>query len=341
MNTSLFNFDLPKNLIAQKPARRRELSNLMVLDRKTKNITLCKFSRIADFLKKDDVLVLNNTKVVRARISARRESGGVVEILVLKGEKPGRRTVKCLLKPLKKIQEGETLLIGKEHSCRLIKKINGIAELSFNANVGKIMEKHGRIPLPPYIHEENQDFSRYQTVFSKYAGAVAAPTAGLHFTKELLEKIEKKGVEILFITLHVGYGTFTPIRTEEIETHLMESEYFSIPPETARIINKARREKRRIIACGTTVARTLEDAAVKKGNSFFLKSASGFTDKYIYPPYKFKIADALITNFHTPSSSLLVLTSAFAGRKFLLSSYREAVKRKWRFFSFGDCMFIH
>jgi len=341
LRSSLFNFALPEELIAQKPAKTREASALLVFDRKSGKRRFEKFSAIGKYFKKGDVLVLNDTKVIPARLRANRKSGGKVEIFVLRqcGEHE-QNLWECLIKPLKKVKIGETLIIKDPLQCEIAEKTEGRAIVRFSGEVKDILASHGKIPFPPYIHEAKQDPSRYQTVFAKNEGAVAAPTAGLHFTKKILSALQKKGVEILFITLHTGFGTFTPLRGNTIEEHRMDEEFFTIPEQTARGVNRAIAEKRRVFACGTTVARTLESNARKKNGVMTALHGSGLTSMYIRPPYKFKIVKALITNFHTPLSSLIVLVSAFAGRKNIMECYAEAVKRGLRFFSFGDAMLI-
>ncbi|MEA2082493.1 MAG: tRNA preQ1(34) S-adenosylmethionine ribosyltransferase-isomerase QueA [Elusimicrobiota bacterium] len=339
VRSSLFDFDLPGELIAQKPAKKRDGSNLMVFDRSNGKRHLEKFSSIAGYFKKGDVLILNNTKVIPARLSAKRKTGGKVEIFVLRHVKK-QKLYECLIKPLKKVKTGETLLLKNSFKCTVIEKIKGRAIIEFNADIKEILSLCGKIPFPPYIHEKKQDPRRYQTVFAENEGAVAAPTAGLHFTKEILRKLKRKGVEINFITLHTGFGTFTPLRGQTIEEHQMDEEFFTISEKTAGTVNRAVTEKRRVFACGTTVTRTLESNAYKKNGKYLLHPGSGSTAMYITPPYKFKIVKTLITNFHTPLSSLIVLVSAFAGRKNILECYKEAIKLKWRFFSFGDAMLI-
>jgi S-adenosylmethionine:tRNA ribosyltransferase-isomerase len=246
----------------------------------------------------------------------------------------------CLVRPLKKVKTGETLIIKNAASCEIAEKSGGKALVRFHGKVGKILSSYGTIPFPPYIRENKQDPRRYQTVYAKNEGAVAAPTAGLHFTKKLLAALQKKGVDIQFITLHTGFGTFTPLRGKTIEEHRMDEELFTIPEETAAAVNRAIAEKRRIFACGTTVTRTLESNASQKGGAVTIRHGSGSTAMYIRPPYKFRVVNALITNFHTPLSSLIVLVSAFAGRKNIMECYGEAIRRRLRFFSFGDAMLI-
>jgi len=354
LKSSLFNFKLPEELIAQKPAKTRDASNLMVFDRTSGKRHLDKFGGILKYFKKGDVLVLNDTKVIPARLSARRKTGGKVEIFVLRRAKEQKKELyECLVKPLKKVKTGETLTIHKaKHNCRrsltiknaltciIAEKTNGRAIIKFDGNIKEILSSCGKIPFPPYIHAKKPNPRRYQTVFAEKEGSVAAPTAGLHFTKNILKKLSRKGVEICFITLHTGFGTFTPLRGKTIEEHRMDEEFFTISRQTAETVNRAISEKRRVFACGTTVTRTLESNAVKKKGVTTLQHGSGGTDMYITPPYKFKIVTSLITNFHTPLSSLIILVSAFAGRKNIIKCYKDAIKRGWRFFSFGDAMLI-
>lgn len=335
-----FYFELPKELIAQTPPKNREDSRLLVLDRKTGEIEHKKFTDIIDYLYPGDCLVVNDTRVIPARLFGRRvgkeES---IEILLLKRIEGD--LWETLVKPGKKVKpntvlefgngllKGEVLSIG-EDGTRIIKFIyNGIFE--------EILDRLGEIPLPPYITEELEDKERYQTVYSKHKGSAAAPTAGLHFTEELLKKIEDKGVKIAYITLHVGLGTFRPVKVDDITEHHMHSEYYNIPEEAANIINSTKANGGSVVCVGTTTVRTLETVADENG---FVKPCSGWTDIFIYPGYKFKIVDKLITNFHLPESTLIMLVSAFATREIILNAYNEAVKQRYRFFSFGDAMFI-
>jgi len=346
VKTSLFNFTLPEELVAQKPAPSRDSSNLMILKRKIKKISSGKFKDIIKFFRRGDVLVLNNTKVIPARIITRRKTGGKLEIFLLTRQRPaggrnsGGEKWECLVKPLRRVKTGETIKLTEKISCKILVKKKDRAVIEFSGNLLKNLKKFGRIPLPPYILNQKQDSARYQTVFASEEGAVAAPTAGLHFTEGILENLRKNGVKICFITLHTGYATFNPIKTGTIEKHKLEEEFFSIPGSTAEIVNRALAEKRRIFACGTTVVRTLEGNTCGRKNHPLLKKGNGWAKIYIKPPYKFKIVKALITNFHIPESSLLVLVSAFAGRKFILEAYKKAITQKWRFFSFGDSMLI-
>jgi len=338
MKTALFNFKLPENLIAQKPVKKRDLSNLAVLDRKTGKIKFLKFNKILNFFEKGDVLVLNNTKVIPARIKTKRKTGGKVEILLLK--KIEKNLWECLLKPLKKIKISEEFEIAGKYKITVLKKQKETAIVKLSRGLEKNLSKVAKIPLPPYIKEKKIPSKRYQTVYAWEEGSVAAPTAGLHFTKKILNTLKKNGVEIAFITLDISWGTFKPIRTKNIDEHKMEEETFWIPKLTSKKINRAIEEKRRVVACGTTVVRALESASFRKGKKYFVKSGKFSTNLFIKPGYKFKIVRALITNFHTPNSTLLVLVSAFAGRNLIMKTYKKAIEKKWRFFSFGDAMFI-
>lgn len=335
-----FYFELPKELIAQTPPKNREDSRLLVLDRKTGEIEHKKFTDIIDYLYPGDCLVVNDTRVIPARLfGSRVGKEESIEILLLKRIEGD--LWETLVKPGKKVKpntvlefgngllKGEVLSIG-EDGTRIIKFIyDGIFE--------EILDRLGEIPLPPYITEELEDKERYQTVYSKHKGSAAAPTAGLHFTEELLKKIEDKGVKIAYITLHVGLGTFRPVKVDDITEHHMHSEYYNIPEEAANIINSTKANGGSVVCVGTTTVRTLETVADENG---FVKPCSGWTDIFIYPGYKFKIVDKLITNFHLPESTLIMLVSAFATREIILNAYNEAVKQRYRFFSFGDAMFI-
>lgn len=342
-----FDYDLPQELIAQYPASRRELSRLLVLDRSHKTIQHQRFCDIINTLQKGDLLVLNNTKVLPARLIGRRGTGGRVEILLLKresepsGRKKGER-YQALIKPLGRLRVGEEIFLDSGFSCWLADAKKKIIE--FNGTSAKeIMQKVGIIPLPPYIRR-SPDFSdrrRYQTVFAKREGAVAAPTAGLHFSKRLLGDIRKRGVRIVYLTLHVNHATFLPVRTEDIRDHQMFEEYLEIPRKTVELIRKTRKGDGRIFAVGTTVCKALEDSEQqlleRKSPAVKISKPSKL---FIYPPYSFKVVDALITNFHLPRTSLLMLVAAFAGRDLILDAYRAAVENKYRFYSYGDAMLI-
>ena len=341
MKVSDFNYNLPKELIAQVPIKNRDQSRLMVLDRKNKTIENKIFKDIIDYLEPGDCLVRNNTKVIPARLyGVKEETGANVEFLLLKrieGDiwevmvKPGKK-----LMPGAKVSFGDGLL-----KAEILEKFddgNRRVKFEYNGIFNEILNEIGLMPLPPYIHEKLKDKDRYQTVYAKYEGSAAAPTAGLHFTDELFEKLKEKGVEVANVTLHVGIGTFRPVKVENIEEHDMHSEHFYIKAEDAEKINKAKREGHRVIAVGTTSCRVLESIADENG---YVKEVEGDTSIFIYPGYKFKCLDALITNFHLPESTLIMLVSALAGKDFIMQAYEEAVKEKYKFFSFGDAMFIY
>ena len=341
MNVNEFDYNLPEELIAQTPLKERSSSRLLVLNKDSGNITHEHFYNIINYLHKGDVLVLNDTKVIPARLIGEKEdTKAVIEILLLK--ELSDNNWECLARPCKRLKEGTIVSFGDGLLKALVteKLEDGIihVKLIYNGILMEILDKLGTMPLPPYIHEKLEDQSRYQTVYAKYEGSAAAPTAGLHFTKELLKEIENKGVIITYVTLHVGLGTFRPVEVENILEHKMHSEFYTMNKETADILNKAKGEKRRIIAVGTTSTRTLETIATNNNGLF--KECAGNTDIFIYPGYKFKAIDGLITNFHLPKSTLVMLVSALAGRDNILNAYQEAIKEKYRFFSFGDAMFI-
>lgn len=339
MKTSDFSYDLPSELIAQHPAQKRDQSRLMLLNKKTGEINHKKFYNIIDYLNNGDVLILNDTRVMPARIFGHRpEKDESIEILLLnhKGD-----TWETLAKPGKKLKIGTEIIFSDELKAEVVDiSEDGSRFLKFiySGIFEEILDRLGEMPLPPYIQEKLEDKERYQTVYSKEIGSAAAPTAGLHFTKELLKKIEEKGIEICFITLHVGLGTFRPVKVEDVTKHKMHSEFYIIRDDIAQKINKAKDEGRRIVAVGTTSIRTLESASDDKG---YVEAKSGWTDIFIYPPYKFKCVDALITNFHLPESTLIMLVSSLSTREIILNAYNVAVKEKYRFFSFGDAMFIY
>lgn len=341
MRTEDFNYDLPEELIAQTPLKDRTASRMMVIHRETGEIEHRHFYNLTDYLKKGDVLVFNDTKVIPARLMGIKEGGtAAVEVLLLK--RISIDTWEALLKPAKRIRLGGRVIFGdgelaaevidtKEDGERLVKfHYEGVFE--------EILDRLGNMPLPPYIKEKLEDKRRYQTVYAKYDGSAAAPTAGLHFTEEYLEKIRAMGVETAFVTLHVGLGTFRPVSAEDISEHKMHSEHYIINEETAEIINRAKAEGRRIICVGTTSLRTLEAAGTAGNGKIF--AGSGDTDIFIFPGYKFIMADALLTNFHLPKSTLIMLVSAFYSKERILEAYKTAVKEKYRFFSFGDAMLI-
>lgn len=337
MRTERLDFSLPKELIAQKPVRPRDAAKLLVLNKKSGKIEHSNFHDLTKFLKKGDLLVFNSTKVFPARIMAKKETSGNLEVVFL-----SEISSKVWEVVIGGKAEKDTKIIFSGDLCgEIIEKKGNIAKIKFNQNSEKILrilQKEGHMPLPPYIKRKDQisDKRDYQTVFAKKIGSAAAPTAGLHFTNRLLESLKNKGVEIELIDLHVGLGTFAPIKTEKIENHPIHAEYFEISPKTAQAVNRAKKEGRRVIAVGTTVVRTLE-TAYRNGK---IQSGSGESSLFIYPDYKFKVIDGLITNFHTPHSSLLALVFAFAGEKNIKKAYRVAIRQKYRFFSYGDGMFI-
>lgn len=340
MKTEDFDYYLPEELIAQTPIKERTSSKMLVLNKDSDDIEHKHFYNIIDYLEKGDTLVLNDTKVLPARlIGNKKETNAVIEILLLKNIE--HDFWECLVKPARRIKVGTIVSFGNGLlKAKCIKELDeGIRhfELIYDGILYEILDKLGTMPLPPYIHEQLKDQSRYQTVYAKEIGSAAAPTAGLHFTKELLKEIEAKGVNICYITLHVGLGTFRPVSTSNILEHKMHSEYYSMSSEVAKTLTETRKNGHKIIAVGTTTTRTLE-TVMSKSNEF--KETSGWTDIFIYPGYKFKAIDALITNFHLPKSTLIMLVSAFAGKDKILNAYKIAVSKKYRFFSFGDAMFI-
>ena len=339
MKLSDFDYELPEELIAQTPISKRDTSRLMILDKKTGEITHKHFHDIINELDKGDVLVLNDTKVIPARlIGTKEETGAVIELLLLKDL--GENIWECLSRPAKRLKEGTIVTFSPKLKAEVVeKKDEGIVRvrLIYDGILMEILDELGEMPLPPYIHEKLQDKDRYQTVYAKNIGSAAAPTAGLHFTEELLDELKNKGVEILFITLHVGLGTFRPVEVENVLEHHMHSEYYQMSKEVADKLNLAKKEGRKIYAVGTTSVRTLE-TIMHKYHEF--RECSGNTDIFIYPGYKFKAIDGLITNFHLPKSTLLMLVSALSSREIILHAYKVAVEEKYRFFSFGDAMFI-
>ena len=339
MKTSDFDYYLPEELIAQTPIKDRDHSRLLVMDRETGKLEHKIFTDIIDYLNPGDVLVINNTKVLPARLIGHKiDTDAVIEVLMLKDL--GNDTWECLSKPAKRIKIGSIVKFSDELSAECIAiGEDGIRHIKFiyKGIFLEILERLGEMPLPPYIHEKLKDKDRYQTVYAKELGSAAAPTAGLHFTKELLNKIKEKGILIEEITLHVGLGTFRPVEVEDVNNHKMHSEFYTMSKETAEVLNKTKKEGRRIIAVGTTTTRTLE-TIMNLYKEF--KECSGWTDIFIYPGYEFKAIDALITNFHLPKSTLVMLVSAFSSKENIINAYNEAVKEKYRFFSFGDAMFI-
>lgn len=338
MLLSDFDYDLPEDLIAQRPCEPRDHSRLMVIDKNSGEISHRSFWNLPEYLNPGDLLVFNDTRVIPARLIGRRkETGGRVEVFLL--NRKSDVEWEALVKPGRKARPGEIIEFSTELECKIMNVTDfggRIVRFIFRGIFEEILDKLGRTPLPPYIHEELEDTERYQTVYARERGSAAAPTAGLHFTKELMDKIREKGVQFAFVTLHVGLGTFRPVNVDDVSRHVMHKEYYSVSEECARVVNQTQSEGGRIVAVGTTAIRTLETA----GSNGQLTAGSGWTDIFIYPGYKFKMVDAAITNFHLPKSTLLMLISALAGRNNVLSAYREAVQEKYRFFSFGDAMLI-
>ncbi len=339
-----FNYILPEELIAQFPEQKRDMSKMLVLDRFNKSIIHKHFCDITNFLTENDLLVMNNTKVIPARLYAKKDTGALIEIFLVREIK--KDIWICLIKPSKRVKSGMVLMVSDELSVEVLEKDDDKwrVHLIYDGNIFEILDKVGNIPLPPYIerkmtNEEYKalDFERYQTVYAQKEGAVAAPTAGLHFTNEILDKLEKQGTKHCFVTLNVGLGTFKPVKCENILEHKMDSESFEISKESAEIINEAKKQGKNIVAVGTTTVRTLETVMNKYGNIIPVKDSSQL---FIYPGYEFKIVDKLITNFHLPKSTLLMLVSAFAGKEYIFKAYDEAIKNKYRFYSYGDCMLI-
>ena len=339
MRTEDFDFYLPEELIAQTPIKDRSGSKMLVLDRKTGEIEHKHFYDIIDYLHEGDVLVLNDTKVIPARIYGKKETTGAnIELLLLKNDGDN---YECLVRPQRRVHVGDTINFGtKLKAICTDKQEEGIChfEFKYDGILMEILDEIGSMPLPPYIHETLEDKDRYQTVYAKYFGSSAAPTAGLHFTNELLEKIKAKGVILCYVTLHIGLGTFRPVSVSDIKDHKMHEESYIVTKEAAEILNLAIKENRRIIAVGTTSTRTLESAYDEEIKGF--KESSSSTSIFIYPGYKFKVINGLITNFHLPKSTLVMLVSAFATKEYIMNAYKEAIDNKYRFFSFGDSMFI-
>lgn len=347
MLLSEYDYELPENLIAQLPAEKREISRMMVLDRKDRTISHKHFFDIVDLIDKNTLLVMNNTKVLPARLIGHKETGAKIEVFLLSQKQEQLWDV--LIKPSKRVKPGTIIKISDELSVKTIERLeeNGewLVELIYEGgNVLEILHRNGNIPLPPYIERKladeeikKLDFERYQTVYAKDEGSVAAPTAGLHFTEEILNKLQTKGVELAYVTLNVGLGTFRPVQCENVLEHKMHSETFEISEKAAGQINRAKTEGKKIIAVGTTTVRTLETAFAQFGVIKACKSAS---ELFIYPPFEFKVIDNLITNFHLPKSTLLMLVSALAGKDFIFEAYKSAIENNYRFFSYGDCMFI-
>lgn len=340
MKTSDFYYDLPEELIAQDPLEDRTASRLLVLDRKTGAVKHKIFSDVIDYLNKGDCLVINNTRVIPARLIGEKEgTGGKVEVLLLK--RRANDVWETLVKPGKKLRPGAKITFGdgrlRAEVLEVVEEGNRLVKFCYEGIFEEILDSLGEMPLPPYITHKLEDKEMYQTVYAKFDGSAAAPTAGLHFTKELLNKIEEKGIKIASITLHVGLGTFRPVKVDDVNNHHMHTEWYEVNAEAAEIINETKRNGGRVICVGTTSCRTIESVADENG---YMKAKTGETDIFIYPGYKFKVMDGLITNFHLPESTLVMLVSAFAGKENVLSAYETAVKERYRFFSFGDAMIL-
>ena len=340
MKTSDFYYDLPEELIAQDPLEDRTASRLLVLDRQTGTVEHKIFSDVIDYLNKGDCLVINNTRVIPARLIGEKEgTGGKVEVLLLK--RRANDVWETLVKPGKKLRPGARVTFGdgrlKAEILEIAEEGNRLVRFYYEGIFEEILDSLGEMPLPPYITHKLEDKEMYQTVYAKYDGSAAAPTAGLHFTKELLNKIEEKGIKIASITLHVGLGTFRPVKVDDVNNHHMHTEWYEVNAEAADIINETKRNGGRVVCVGTTSCRTIESVADENG---YMKAKTGETDIFIYPGYKFKVMDGLITNFHLPESTLVMLVSAFAGKENVLAAYETAVKERYRFFSFGDAMIL-
>lgn len=340
MKTEEFNFDLPENLIAQSPIEKRDESKMLLLDRNTGEITHKKFHQITEELQEGDTLVLNDTKVIPARLyGTKKDTGGKVELLLVTEEKKTQWLV--MARPAKKLKLGTTVIFKEGLLEGVVKEEREeglrIVKFTYTGDFYDVLDQLGEMPLPPYIGKSLQNPDRYQTIYSKNRGSVAAPTAGLHFTDELINKLNNKGITITYITLHVGLGTFKPVEAESILDHKMHAEFYHLSPDVEKIINQTKDRGNRVIAVGTTTCRTLESIANKKGK---IEASSGWTDIFIYPGYNFQGIDGLITNFHLPKSTLIMLVSAFAGKNNTMRAYQEAIDQKYRFYSFGDAMFI-
>ncbi len=346
MKTSDFDYELPENLIAQFPTQKRSESKMLVLDKSKQSLEHKHFYDIVDYLTDNDILVLNNTKVIPARLFGKKETGAKIEVFLLKDLKNGRWEV--LMKPAKRVHLNDKIKISDELSVIAKEQMEDgkrIVEIVCEGDIYDLLNKYGNIPLPPYIERKmtsdeikKLDYNRYQTVYAKNEGSVAAPTAGLHFTEEILQKLKNKGVTVCYVTLNVGLGTFRPVKCDDVTEHKMDSEEFEISEETAKIITEGKANGKNIVAVGTTSVRTLETAYTQFGEIKACKSSSRL---FIYPPYEFKVIDKLITNFHLPKSTLIMLVSAFAGKDFVFRAYKTAVENNYRFYSYGDCMFIH
>jgi len=343
MKLSDFDYSLPKELIAQHPADKRDESRMMVLDRKEKTIRHRSFKDIATFFKNGDTIVFNNSKVIPARIVCKRQTGGKAEIFLLKRIKTN--LYEALVRPASKLFLGRKLVCEDGRVIAEVvenREVGRLIKFADTVNIEKDLNKIGQVPLPPYIKRRPtaEDKERYQTVYAEDEGSTASPTAGLHFTGDILRRLKKRGAKPAYVTLHVSYGTFAPVKAENIEDHKMHKEYFKLPRSAVEEIIRAKNNKKRVFAVGTTTVRVLEANSDLLDAAPYRQSADGWTDLFVYPGYKFKIADALLTNFHLPKSTLLMLVSAFAGRDFVLKAYEEAIKRKYRFYSYGDCMLI-
>jgi S-adenosylmethionine:tRNA ribosyltransferase-isomerase len=337
-----FDYDLPQELIAQIPVDRRDASRLMILDRKAGTIDETEFSRITELFSPGDLLVVNDTRVLPARLFGEKESGGRVEVFLLRRWTGPEEVWECLLRASKKPRPGSLITFPAGMTAQVLERCNDetwLVSFPLREGFNQWLEEQGRMPLPPYIRRavDVEDESRYQTVYARNSGAVAAPTAGLHFTEQLLAEVQARGVDIAHLTLHVGLGTFLPVRVEEVSEHRMHREFYTIPPETAAAVAACKAGRGRVIALGTTTTRALEHAADSDG---IVRAGDGEADIFIHSDYRFKVIDALITNFHLPCSTLLLLVSAFAGKEFLFRAYSEAIRKKFRFFSYGDAMFI-
>lgn len=345
MKLSEFDYELPEELIAQFPAQKRDFSRLLVLDKNSGKIEHKHFYDITDYFDENDVLVLNNTRVIPARLYAKKQTGANIEVFLLKEVE--KNTWEALLRPAKRVKCADVLKVNDELSVEILNKFESgkaLVRLIYEGDVFEVLDRAGKIPLPPYIERkmtdselEKLDYERYQTVYAKNKGSVAAPTAGLHFTEEILKKLEAKGVQVCYVTLNVGLGTFKPVCTENIEDHKMDNEVFEIGEDAARVISEGIKHGKRIVAVGTTSTRTLETAFQKYGEIKPMKDSS---EMFIYPGYEFKVVNALITNFHLPKSTLIMLVSALAGKDKIFEAYKEAIAQKYRFYSYGDCMLI-
>lgn len=345
MKLSEFDYELPEELIAQFPAQKRDFSKLLVLSKNNGELEHKHFYDVVDYFDENDVLVLNNTRVIPARLYAQKSTGANIEIFLLKEVKAQHWEV--LLRPAKRVKPDDVLKISDELSAQLIEKYEdgkALIKLLYEGNIFEILDRVGKIPLPPYIERKMSDdelakldYERYQTVYAKNKGSVAAPTAGLHFTEEIIEKLKSKGVQVCYVTLNVGLGTFKPVNTENIEDHKMDNEVFEITQEAANIISNGMKNGKRIVAVGTTSTRTLETTFQKYGE---IKAVKDSSEMFIYPGYEFKVVNALITNFHLPKSTLIMLVSALAGKDTIFNAYKEAIAQKYRFYSYGDCMLI-